>query len=273
MADAAGGPLSGRSRDPSQLEQVVMNLVVNARDAMPDGGEIRIRTRNEVRNDERQVVLTVEDTGEGMTPEVRERIFEPFFTTRRAGGSSGLGLATVHGIMRQYQGLIEVDSEPGRGTVFEVVLPASRGPVIGKGARSDPRIPAPRRPAGVLLVEDNERMRAATAELLETLGHAVVVARDGAEALRILSEDPAGPDLLVCDVVMPEMSGPALLDQLRGRGYRLPCLFITGHADSTMFQHGLEPDLAVLAKPFTARDLADKINGILESPRSRPAPS
>ena len=271
--------------DPSQVEQIVVNLLVNSRDAMLRGGDILIRTRNVEKGADsrdrhpalapgRYAVLSVLDTGAGIASEIQEKIFEPFFTTKSEEGSSGLGLATVYGIVQQNGGFIGVESRPGRGTTFEIYLPACDGPAAAREAAEGSAAAVDSGPARVLLVEDNHRMRASAGSLLKALGHDVLVASGGEEALRLLAEIEVPPDLLITDVVMPGMSGPELLSRIREEGGAIRCLFISGYTDNVVLRHGLDHESSdFLHKPFTARSLAGKIGEILSGSAATPGPT
>ena len=271
------------SADPAQLEQVLMNLVVNARDAMPRGGTLTITTAN-VQLDEkaacrhpdghpdgqagRYAVLSVADTGEGMDAETRERVFEPFFTTKTKDRGTGLGLATVYGIVRQSEGAIEVESQPGEGTTFRIFLPR---------VEQDPH-PTPRfdRVATelqgsetILVVEDEEAVRKLTARILESAGYRVLTAADGHQAIRICEQEGQQFDLLLSDVVMPELSGREVAERLirlaarAGASFRV--LFMSGYTDNAIAMHGvLDEDTALLAKPFTVPDLLQAVRRVLD---------
>jgi PAS domain S-box-containing protein len=266
--------------DPGQLEQVIMNLVVNARDAMPRGGTLTIETANvdfgEALNTEhapmargRHVLLSVSDTGIGMDARTQARLFEPFFTTKAQGKGTGLGLSTVYGIVKQSGGSIWVDSEPGRGSTFKIYLPHVEG-----GAAVAPAVPAPRAvevPGGsetLLVVEDQGEVRRLTEKVLRSRGYTVLVAGDGPEALRI-AQHHAGPiHLLVADVVMPQMSGREVGMLLGAMRPDLKVLYLSGYADESIVHHGvLEPGLAFLQKPFTPERLARKVRELLDAPR------
>ena len=266
--------------DPSQVEQTLVNLLVNARDAMPMGGRIRIGTDNvelgeKILGDHplarpgRYVKLTVSDTGCGIPPEAREKIFEPFFTTKAESGSSGLGLATVYAIVEQNGGFIDVESRVDEGTSFEIYLPATDRRAAPGAAASAAR-PAPTGALRVLLVEDHEEMRASTRAYLELLGHRVRAASDGEEALAILAAGEP-PDLLITDVIMPGMSGPELIGRVRERHGDVRCLFISGYTDNVMLRHGLSQDrVHFLHKPFGFESLARKIGEVLGAPGDPP---
>ena len=261
--------------DPSQIEQTLVNLLVNSRDAMPTGGAITIETRN-IETDKafldrhpaaaagRYVRLAVRDNGCGIPPEVQKEIFDPFFTTKAESGSSGLGLATVYAVVvDQNGGFLHVESQENEGTRFEIYLPASdqqAEPSHAPDAQDVERTGRVR----VLLVEDNEEMRASTRELLEFLGHDVSVASHGEEALAILGDDSRSFDLLITDVIMPGLSGKELYDRVRERHGEIRCLFISGYTDNIMLRHGVEQDrVHFLQKPFGFEDLARKISEVL----------
>lgn len=262
--------------DPGQLEQVLLNLVVNARDAMPQGGRLTIATRSVVVDAPQTVArrelgpgayvrLEVSDTGCGMDEEIRSRIFEPFFTTKAQG--TGLGLATAYGIIKQSGGYVDVYSEPGVGTTFKIYLPVSgeagkeRGPLEGGAVRA---------PAGetVLLVEDDSGVRTAAERALRSAGYRVRVASNGPEALRMAEEDPEGPlDVLVTDVVMPHMSGREVAGRLLARHPGLRVLYMSGYTDEAVALHGvLHPESSLLEKPFTPAALVRKVGEVLGAP-------
>jgi PAS domain S-box-containing protein len=273
------GDAPGRVRvDPSQIEQVVLNLAVNARDAMPNGGRLTIETRSvDVGQDASgppvglepgpYVMLQVTDTGHGMDQATRDQLFVPFFTTKGPGKGTGLGLATVYGIVKQTGGDIRVESEVGRGTTFRIYLPRVEDPVdvvIG-----GPAVIAPARGREtILLAEDDADVRALAQETLEATGYTVLEAPRPEEALRVAREHAGRIDVLVADVVMPEMTGRALADQLRARRPDLKVLFISGYASDAIVQLGvLEPGTAFLNKPFTPGALARRIREVLDERR------
>lgn len=258
--------------DRGQIEQVIMNLVVNARDTMPQGGRIDITTRNVPACDLSPaslaapgfVELAVKDSGHGMTDDVKARIFDPFFTTKDQGKGTGLGLAVVHGIVTQSGGRIDVETRPGLGTTFRVLLPSA-----GQVETDDPVEPSSAAPRGgsekILLVEDDEAVRQFTLLALDSLGYRVLPAKDGPSALELLQREPTAIDLLVTDVVMPEMSGPLLAEMLRLKFPELRVLFVSGYADDAIVERGLlQSSSAFLHKPFAPQSLASKVREVLD---------
>ncbi|HEX8851011.1 MAG TPA: ATP-binding protein [Gemmatimonadaceae bacterium] len=252
--------------DPGQLEQVIVNLAVNARDAMPNGGVLTIATEHGGGADSGLVRLVVRDTGTGMSEATRARIFEPFFTTKEPGKGTGLGLSTVYGIVAQSGGRIEVESALGAGTTFAVMLPAgeSAAPAERNEATASP---PPRGTETVLLVEDEATVRDLAERALRTQGYAVLVAENGAAALDIARGVPGVIDLLVTDVVMPGMSGPMLVTRLAALHPAIRVLYVSGYADDTIASYRLDPTSAFLAKPFTPVSLAWKVREVLDAPR------
>ena len=263
--------------DPGQLVQVLMNLAVNARDAMPRGGQLTLATRNvnlgedftRDRADVRpgpHVLLTVGDTGHGMTPEVKAHIFEPFFTTKGVGKGTGLGLAVVHGIVKQSGGCVEVESEPGRGTTFAIYLPAAGG---APGVEREPEAGA--EPGGtetVLVVEDEDAVRRLATVVLQSHGYRVLAARDGEEALRVAEMHGGAIDLLVTDVVMPNLDGRGLAEALRPLRPRMKVLYVSGYTDDAVVRYGvLHEDAAFLPKPYRPLALARKARQVLDQRR------
>jgi PAS domain S-box-containing protein len=267
--------LSAVRADPSQLEQVIVNLVVNARDAMHDGGSLTIETANvDDAEHGRRVALTITDTGVGMTDEERQKLFEPFFTTK--AGGTGLGLATVHGIVEQSGGTIEVESRLGLGSRFTILLPATEwetaaeppvpagGPA--EGARGNREVPPAKRERRetILLVEDEAIVRRLVAEMLENAGYHVLEAADGNSAVELVRRHTAPIDLLVTDVVMPGMSGRDVATAITSLRPGLTVLFMSGYTDSAIVHHGvLDPDTAFLQKPFSAAQLTAKVASLL----------
>jgi two-component system cell cycle sensor histidine kinase/response regulator CckA len=261
--------------DPSQIEQVLVNLIVNARDAMPRGGNLTIETRN-VELDEqygskhvgvapgKYVLLAVSDTGEGMSEEVRHRVFEPFFTTKEKGKGTGLGLSTVYGIVKQSGGNVWIYSEPGRGTTFKVYLPQAESEKLELGEKVVEAAPCGGSET-ILLVEDEEVVRGLARRILEQAGYSVVEASKGDEALRFCAEHAAEVDLLLTDVVMPEMSGKELADRLKPKYPELKMLFMSGYTDEAIVHHGvLDSSVEFIQKPFTPAALVTKVREVLD---------
>ncbi len=254
--------------DPGQVEQILLNLVANARDAMPEGGTLTVAVATAAAGYERPpagfVVLRVEDTGTGMTEAVRAHIFEPFFTTKPRGRGTGLGLPMVHGIVTQNGGRVDVDSEPGRGTAVKVFWPEAPAPV--ESAVVAARAPAPPGPASgtVLLVEDDEQARGLIRLQLQRAGYRVLEAHDAATALAIASVERV--DLLLTDVVMPGLSGLDLAQRLRAERPDLAVLLMSGYLDDPrVMQTGLDADLPILLKPFRGEDLRTQVAARLGS--------
>ena len=263
--------------DPGQIQQVIVNLVVNARDAMPEGGRIVIGTRNADGppadacggGDAHRpcVVLTVSDTGQGMSPQTRAQIFEPFFTTKREGKGTGLGLATVYGIVRQSGGWIDVDSEIGAGTTFSLYFPATAESLA---AAASPAVPAPaaRVHARVLVVEDQPEVRELAVSALRRAGHEVWEATDGDEALARFESRARTIALLLTDVVMPGMNGRVLAERMRVIHPDLLVLFMSGYADELLnLQELVGPGVSFVAKPFTPSALVHQIDRMLQTRR------
>jgi two-component system, cell cycle sensor histidine kinase and response regulator CckA len=256
--------------DPSQVEQVMVNLAVNARDAMPKGGRLEIAVSNA--KGRTIVRLVVSDTGCGMTPEVQSRIFEPFFTTKPMGYGTGLGLATVHGIVHQAGGKIHVESELGRGTRFTIELPAV-SELASRIHSSTPPEPGPARAERVLVCEDEAPLRAALDRILRSAGYQVTLACDGSEAIDELERVEYGYDLVLSDVVMPNVSGGALVERILTRRPNLPVLLVSGHAEDEFVRKGVATGgVPFLAKPFTAEVLLAKVAELLSEARSLGAP-
>ncbi len=267
--------------DRSQLEQVILNLVVNGRDAMPDGGTVRVETRRGVRAIDDQEAragmregeyaqLIVSDTGHGMDEGTRARIFEPFFTTKEKGRGTGLGLSMVYGIVKQSGGWIWVSSEPGRGTTFTIDLPLSEPPAVETApAAAADSVPEPgRQPATgtILLVEDQDDVRRLARRVLEREGYTVLAAASGDEALSLARAHAGAIDLLLSDVVMPGMSGRQVAEQLALLRTGTRVLFMSGYTDNVIAERGvLDPGYAFLSKPFTPDALAKKVRQVLET--------
>jgi PAS domain S-box-containing protein len=257
--------------DPGQIEQVIMNLVVNARDAMPDGGKICIETANvEFSHGSAHlpvqpgpyVLLAITDTGIGMDAETQRRAFEPFFTTK-GGLGTGLGLSTCYGIVKQSGGYIWVDSEPGRGAAFKVYLPRVQGETETLPERRPPL--DLRGSETVLLVEDDERVRAAARKILESNGYTVMATRDAPEALAVAQTRHGRIDLAIADVVMPGMSGPDLIERLETLMPGLRVLFMSGHVDGSRFGSDVKPGVDLIQKPFTPVTLLRRVREALDS--------
>ena len=262
--------------DPSQIEQVLMNLAVNARDAMPRGGKIIVETAN-VEIDEayaRQhpstrlgshVVLTVSDTGIGMDKGTQSRIFEPFFSTKGVGEGTGLGLSTVFGIVQQSGGTIGVASKPGHGTTFKIHFP--RCEEAPAAIPQEKATPLRGGTETILLVEDAAPLRGLTRRLLEDCGYTVLDSGDPAEAIRIAGQHPGPLPLMITDVVMPGLSGPILAERLAADRPETRVLYMSGYANEEVVQHGvLGPDSAFLEKPFTRDALVRKVRELLDAP-------
>ena len=261
--------------DPAQVEQIVVNLLVNAREASPRGGKVTIETANVFldRNylkgnpnavEGNYVLLAVSDSGTGIPPEIRDRIFEPFFTTKEAGSEArGLGLATVYGIVKQYGGHLAVYSEVGRGTTFKIYFPRSTD-TAERAAMREVEVAVGGGTETILLIEDNDELRGSTHGVLEALGYRVVVAANGEEALVALDEEGGEVHLVISDVVMPGMSGPEVVDRLRQRNPAIRAIFISGYTDNVVLRHGiLEGEFEFLEKPYSVNRLAAKIREVL----------
>ena len=260
--------------DPGQVEQVIMNLAVNARDAMPQGGKLLIETRNvrlnesdtEVNPEIRPgsyMLLIVSDTGHGMDEATKARVFEPFFTTKEVGKGTGLGLATVYGIVKQSGGHVTVYSEPGHGSTFKIYLPATVEAIPAPAPAR--RAVAPSSGKGtVLLVEDEELVRIVSRQVLQQAGYTVREARHGREALELTEAELDDVSLTVTDVVMPEMGGRELGEHLLRRKPSMKMLYVSGYTDRAVTNNGLlVPDMAFLEKPFTPHGLASKVHELL----------
>jgi len=270
-------PVIGQVKaDPGQIEQVVMNLAVNARDAMPDGGKLTIQTANADLDAAfarehpgsvpgQYVVLAVTDTGTGMDPETQAQIFEPFFTTKGRDKGTGLGLATVYGVVKQSSGYITVESEKGKGALFTVYLPRVDQPVATKCDS----IQAPLTVSGsetILLVEDAEPLRKLAHMFLRSNGYQVLTAADGAEAQQVAARNPGPIHLLLTDVVMPGINGRVLAERLAPRYPTMKVLYMSGYTDSFIAGHGvLEQGVHLLHKPFTEEALMRKIRELLDA--------
>jgi two-component system cell cycle sensor histidine kinase/response regulator CckA len=277
--------------DLSQFEQVLINLCVNARDAMPNGGTLKLRTANldasavaafnySFMPAEDMVLIEVSDNGTGIAPEIMDKIFEPFFTTKDVGKGTGLGLAMVYGIVKQSGGYIQPESEVGKGTTFRVFLPrhivepsvAAEESAIEAATIAAQAVAQAQKPedltgsAVILLVEDEEAVRRGGKRMLETRGYTVHEAGSGVEALEILEELEGKVDIVVSDVVMPEMDGPSLLRELRKSYPDMKFIFVSGYAEDA-FARNLPPDakFGFLPKPFSLKQLAVVVKETLES--------
>lgn len=260
--------------DPGQFEQVLLNLAVNARDAMPDGGVLTIETSNAVLDQAsgsehqpamagRHALLTVTDTGIGMSADVRQQMFNPFFTTKEAGRGTGLGLATVDGIVKQAGGCIEVDSEPGRGSSFRIYLPKATAQAIQPAAVSG----IVRGTETILVVEDEDGLRSLTARMLTNAGYVVIAANSGKQALALLDDHVQQVDLLFTDVVMPGMSGLDLASAIAARQPDIKVLFVSGYTDDpTLGQVAVARARNFLSKPYSIAALTQKLREILDAP-------
>jgi CheY-like chemotaxis protein len=261
--------------DAGQLEQVLVNLAINARDAMPDGGVLVISTENVSLDDAHAVArtplrpgsyvtLSVIDTGVGIPADVQPRIFEPFFTTKGPTKGTGLGLSTVYGIIRQSGGHITVSSTPGRGTNFTIYLPRlADAPVVFEAAAGP--APTARGSETLLLVEDEPSVRQLVRRILVRQGYTVIEASNGGEAMRLVNQHPDPIDLVVTDLVMPGMSGRELVERLTALRGGVKALFMSGYTDDDIVRRGLsEPGMIFLPKPFTAGDLSRAVRQALD---------
>ena len=265
--------LGNITADSGQLEQVLLNLAVNARDAMPGGGVLTIRTENMSGDSLAEVpdldgvdyvALTVADTGQGMDAHTREHLFEPFFTTKPTGKGTGLGLSTVYGILKQSGASIFVESEPGKGTSFKIYFPRTYAPVTPR-ADHDKAVPCKGGSETILLVEDDQAVGELAARTLKSRGYHVEVATDGGSALRIFNADRSGIDLVVTDLVMPGMTGRELMERLHLIRPALRVLYMSGYTSDEILRRGLQ-DSSVwfLQKPFKPDDLAAKVRQVLD---------
>jgi two-component system cell cycle sensor histidine kinase/response regulator CckA len=262
--------------DQGQIQQIIMNLVVNTRDAMPQGRKLTIETAN-VDLDEDYVrkhaavsagpyvMLAISDNGIGMDSETQARIFEPFFTTKGQGRGTGLGLSTVYGIVKQSNGFIWVYSEPGKGTTFKVYFPRVEGEISKSAGESKSKLGL-RGFETVLVAEDEESVRALVSRILSERGYSVLEAANGIEALRIAGEFAGEIHLVLTDVVMPGMSGRDLISQLVTVRPAIKALFVSGYTDKAIVHHGvLDSNVVFLQKPFSADGLARKVREVLNS--------
>jgi PAS domain S-box-containing protein len=274
-----GDDLGVVKADPVQIEQIVMNLATNARDAMPQGGRFTIETskfhvddtnlmRHSIMPPGDYVSMIVSDSGMGIPRDQLEHVFEPFFTTKEAGKGTGLGLATVYGVVKQSGGFIWVYSEIGLGTTFKIYLPRTvqKNEIIARAVLTE----TPRGSETVLLVEDEADVRELTREFLTRSGYTVIEAGNGEDGLRASRDYPGRIDLLITDVVMPKMSGPALAASLAAERPSMKVLFVSGYAENTVLRHGsIDVTARFLAKPFDLTSLARKVRQVLEEPLAR----
>ena len=262
--------------DENQLENTLLNLAVNARDAMPDGGKLTIETANTFLDESyaavnedvapgQYVMIAVSDTGEGMTSEIIARAFEPFFTTKTVGHGTGLGLSQVYGFIKQSGGHVKIYSEPGHGTTIKLYLPRLAAADVPEPAPEGQRVPAPVPGKTILLVEDDEDVQSFAADALRGLGYQVLTAADGTAALRLLQEN-GEVNLLFTDVGLPPpYNGRQLAEEVRHLRPDLRVLFTTGYARNAIVHHGrLDADVDLIVKPYTQADLAAKIRAVLE---------
>jgi CheY-like chemotaxis protein len=269
--------------DRGQIEQVILNLAVNARDAMPRGGQLKIQTAN-VDLDEtaarslryvvpgRYVMLQVSDTGTGMTPEVQAHIFEPFYTTKEQGKGTGLGLATVYGVIKQSGGYILLHSEVGKGARFDVYLPRAEG-VAEVAPPSEAPIKRVQGSTTILLVEDESSLRKLTGNTLKEAGYKVLEAGEAFQAMELAKEFDGTIDLLLTDVVMPGLSGRELAEKLRPERPEMRVLYISGYTDGAVATHGvLESGITILRKPFTRAQLLRNVEEILAKKQNERIP-
>jgi signal transduction histidine kinase len=261
--------------DPGQAEQMIINLAVNARDAMPSGGKLTIETANVELDDTyahshigvkpgQYVMLSVSDTGCGMTPEVKEHLFEPFFTTKEKGKGTGLGLSTVYGIVKQSGGEVWCYSEPGQGTIFKIYLPRAEEEMV-PGPHRDEKDSFPKGRETILLVEDELSVRGLAVRVLRESGYNLLQAADGTEALRVAQEYAGKIHLLLTDVVMPQMGGKELANRLKTLRPDIKVLFTSGYTDNAIVHHGvLDPGIDFLQKPFSPSAFAQKVREVLD---------
>lgn len=261
--------------DATEIERVIVNLVLNSRDAMVDGGKLIIETANIVIDDEycaahadtrpgAYVMISVTDTGPGMSNEVKQKLFEPFFTTKEKGKGTGLGLPSVYGIVKQSGGFVWVYSEPGRGTTFKIYLPRTEQGL--PASKLGPVRPSYSGAQTILIVDDDEEVRNVATRILRQNGYKVIEAANGAEALRVCDEENTAVDLIVTDIVMPEMGGPEFAERLRETQPDARILFTSGYTENAATrQNFLDPDEAFIEKPFTPASLALKARQVLDS--------
>jgi len=259
--------------DPIQIEQVIINLAVNARDAMPEGGKLIIKIAKATFREKFQrkypeiepgdyVMLSISDTGIGMDEETLSHIFEPFFTTKEAGKGTGLGLSTVYGIVKQTGGYIYVYSQPGKGTTFEIYFPIlQKMPVVEKESAMEFHLPSIK--ATILVVEDEEEIRNLLREMLEHLGYEVIIAETGIKALRLFDKYKDKINLIITDVVMPQISGKELVEKIKKEYPEIKVLYMSGYPENVIAHYGvLEEDINFISKPFTLMELTKKLKKI-----------
>jgi CheY-like chemotaxis protein len=261
--------------DRSQIEQTIVNLAVNARDAMTAGGSLTIETENVLLvseftashlglNPGPHLLLTISDTGTGMTDDVKAHLFEPFFTTKEEGKGSGLGLATVYGIVKQSNGSIWIESEVDQGTIIKIYFPRADGAEAAQPAPKTALKPGPATET-ILLVEDNDAVREIVSEILQDLGYTVLIARNGQHALKLVSSYSEPIDLLLSDIVMPGISGRTLAETLQQTHPNLKVLLMTGYSEETIADFGVvTPKIDLLQKPYMPQDLIRKVQEILD---------
>jgi two-component system, cell cycle sensor histidine kinase and response regulator CckA len=263
--------------DLNQFEQVIVNLVVNARDAMSEGGRIVLRTRNVAAADcaafnekslipAEYVLIEVEDNGHGIPADVRDKIFEPFFTTKEVGKGTGLGLSMVYGIVKQTGGYVFCESEPGVGATFRILLPRFIPDAAAEPVKKEVAKPAADLTGrgAILLVEDEEAVRAFASRALASRGYTVLEADSGLDALRVVESAGGKIDLIVSDVIMPEMDGPSMLAELRRRGLNAKVVFVSGYADDAFAKNLPEgQEFLFLPKPFTLKQLIETVKSAM----------
>jgi CheY-like chemotaxis protein len=260
--------------DPGEIGRAIMNLSLNARDAMPDGGTLAIETANVTLSEAdgpgqdlvpgRYAMLAVRDTGVGMDAELRAHLFEPFFTTKETGKGTGLGLATVLGIVEQIGGAIRCQSEPGLGTTFKIFLPAVEA-LDNRGEPARGLTEASKGSEVILLVEDEDTVRNLARMVLETSGYVVLDARDGREGLALCDAHQGPIDLLVTDVVMPELGGRELAEGALKRRPGIKVVFVSGHSQEVVLKEGVKKGIAFLRKPFSPLELTQAVRRVLDS--------
>lgn len=250
--------------DAAMIQQLLLNLVINAGDAMPEGGRILINTTSVAASGQKgygKVLLTFSDTGKGIPAELRDKVFDPFFTTKKTGQGTGFGLATVSSIVGQHGGSIAVSSTPGEGTSFEISLPAAFPQQMRQQEKSNPNTGK----ETILVVDDDEISGKVVTKLLEALGYRILAAANGKEALEVVAQASTGIDLVITEVVMPQMSGLKLMKKLEAlTGRPIKRVFVGGYAEKTLFRHSLlHPDIHYLHKPLTLKELAETIRKVL----------